>query len=540
MATVTQKGKVKGKKAGTATITAKAGKKKLTCKVTVKNPVKILPRGMSLSTGKITLVVGNTYQLKATLTPANTTDKSVSWTTSNKKVATVTSAGKVKAVAAGTAKVTATSKANSKLKLSCMVTVQKAPEPTPEDPGSGEDEEKKVMTSISAKCSLTEASAISEITSDTLTVTAKYNDGTSAVIKNYQVNISTDSSSNNFKVVITSGSLTTTIWVNKKAGDSVVKNTVDIELVSSKEETTFEEGVKGEDFTVYSIYNDGTKDRAASFELNWEYKDGYYEVTAKSSGFTKTVKVKVTNPPTQEPESEQEEDPAKIVVSTGYTLNPDYVYVGENLSSGQLTAKAKYKDGHTEAIDYRTDFTPQAAEGEYTFHLITDYGTQDVTVTVKKKEAYLSGLTATLNIPNMLIGDEIPKEAISVTGTWSDGTSGPISDFEYNVTQAAKHGEKARVTITAKGLTTSVYLTAYDPNEIKSATFGYTDEPVKVGEDIKKSNISVEATYYSGETKNTDDFTVDFTPKSEPGEYKFTVTCGALKQSFTATVVALE
>lgn len=38
--TVSSKGLVKAKKKGTAVITAKYGKKKLTCKVTVKQPVK--------------------------------------------------------------------------------------------------------------------------------------------------------------------------------------------------------------------------------------------------------------------------------------------------------------------------------------------------------------------------------------------------------------------------------------------------------------------------------------------------------------------
>ena len=40
VATVSSKGVVKAKKKGTAVITAKYGKKKLTCKVTVKQPVK--------------------------------------------------------------------------------------------------------------------------------------------------------------------------------------------------------------------------------------------------------------------------------------------------------------------------------------------------------------------------------------------------------------------------------------------------------------------------------------------------------------------
>lgn len=50
----------------------------------------------------MSLIVGETYNLKAT----KTGDKISSWTSSNKSVATVTSEGKVKAIAPGTANIT--------------------------------------------------------------------------------------------------------------------------------------------------------------------------------------------------------------------------------------------------------------------------------------------------------------------------------------------------------------------------------------------------------------------------------------------------
>lgn len=54
---------------------------------------------------KVTLKVGGTKTLDATTTPANQT---VTWTSSDTDIATVTSAGKITAVAAGTATITAT------------------------------------------------------------------------------------------------------------------------------------------------------------------------------------------------------------------------------------------------------------------------------------------------------------------------------------------------------------------------------------------------------------------------------------------------
>ena len=76
---------------------------------------------ISLSDTKKTLTVGKDFTLKATVTPKDATDKTVTWTTSDEKIATVKD-GKVTAVAKGTATITATT-VNGK-KAECKVTVE--------------------------------------------------------------------------------------------------------------------------------------------------------------------------------------------------------------------------------------------------------------------------------------------------------------------------------------------------------------------------------------------------------------------------------
>lgn len=75
---------------------------------------------ISLSHTGISLTAGQTFSLSATISPSNATNKSVTWTSSNSAVATV-SRGAVKAQKAGTATVYAVS-SNGK-KASCTVTV---------------------------------------------------------------------------------------------------------------------------------------------------------------------------------------------------------------------------------------------------------------------------------------------------------------------------------------------------------------------------------------------------------------------------------
>ncbi|MBR2229258.1 MAG: Ig-like domain-containing protein [Prevotella sp.] len=119
VATVTSAGKVKGVKTGTATITCTSNSTgaKATCKVTVGS--------VKLDKTEATILKGKTLTLTATVTPSNLPDKSVTWKSSNTKIVTVTSAGKVKGVKTGTATITCTSNATG-LKATCKVTVIKS------------------------------------------------------------------------------------------------------------------------------------------------------------------------------------------------------------------------------------------------------------------------------------------------------------------------------------------------------------------------------------------------------------------------------
>ena len=118
VATVSSKGKVKGVKTGTATITCTSNATGLstTCEVTVSC--------VKLDKTETTILKGKTTTLTATLYPSSLTDKSVTWESSNTAVATVTAAGKVKGVEAGTATITCTSNATG-LKATCTVNVVK-------------------------------------------------------------------------------------------------------------------------------------------------------------------------------------------------------------------------------------------------------------------------------------------------------------------------------------------------------------------------------------------------------------------------------
>jgi len=79
--------------------------------------------GISLDKESLSMIVGDTETIKATVAPSTATDKGVSYGSLNADIATVDSNGKVTAVAPGTANIEATSNDGGK-KATCAVTVE--------------------------------------------------------------------------------------------------------------------------------------------------------------------------------------------------------------------------------------------------------------------------------------------------------------------------------------------------------------------------------------------------------------------------------
>lgn len=97
---------------------------------------------ITLDKTSISINEGDSYTLTATITPSNSTNKSVDWSSDNEKIAKVEN-GKVIAISEGSAIITATTKDGS-YKASCTVTVTKKSntEPATKDEGKTEIEDK--------------------------------------------------------------------------------------------------------------------------------------------------------------------------------------------------------------------------------------------------------------------------------------------------------------------------------------------------------------------------------------------------------------
>lgn len=90
-------------------------------------PTVVKASGISLNTNKLALTRYGTdvkEKLTATVTPNETTNKNVKWTSNNKKIATVDKNGYVTAKSKGVARITATTTDGSNLSATCTVTVK--------------------------------------------------------------------------------------------------------------------------------------------------------------------------------------------------------------------------------------------------------------------------------------------------------------------------------------------------------------------------------------------------------------------------------
>lgn len=120
IATVSSSGVVTGKSAGKVTITCRTlDGSNLSAMCTI-DVTPIYPESIHLSKPSIQITQDSTYTLKATISPSNSDNKSIIWTSSNTAVATVNN-GKVTGMTEGTAVITG--KTTNGLEGICTVTV---------------------------------------------------------------------------------------------------------------------------------------------------------------------------------------------------------------------------------------------------------------------------------------------------------------------------------------------------------------------------------------------------------------------------------
>lgn len=124
IATVDYNGKVSAHKTGTAkiTVTSEDGNHSSTCDLTVEEK-EIPVNSVSLNKIELSLVVGDSEKLTATITPSDATYKDIDWISGDETIVTVDTDGKVTALKAGVALITVTARGSDKKDV-CSILVE--------------------------------------------------------------------------------------------------------------------------------------------------------------------------------------------------------------------------------------------------------------------------------------------------------------------------------------------------------------------------------------------------------------------------------
>ena len=331
-------GVVTGVKAGEVTITAKAGDKSATCTVTVtakqgtedpEDPIVVT--GITLDKTTATVEEGATVTLTATVTPGNATDKTVTWSTSNETIATV-SGGVVTGVKAG--EVTITAKAGDK-SATCTVTVTaKQSTEDPDDPIAVEG-----ITLDKTTATVEEGATV------TLTATVTPENATDKTV--------TWSTSNEAIATVSGGVVTGVkageVTITAKAGDKSATCTVTVTAAATEPDPPVHEHTWSTEWTTDADSHwhectgegcDEVKDKAA-------HSDGNSDGKCDTCGYTMTTETPDPDPGQEATSQEYPFDYAELNQKAPDNKDGDHKTTTE-ITVGKYTLEAGiYHDGST-------------------------------------------------------------------------------------------------------------------------------------------------------------------------------------------------
>ena len=478
--------------------------------------------GVTLDPTELSLNVGQSHPLTATISPESATNKNVIWSSNATGVATVSN-GTVTAVAAGNATITVTT-ADGGFTATCAVTVT-SPKTLSSISVSGETTSFKVGDTFafggtvtahysdSSSADVTSSSSFSGYdmsSAGTQTVTVSYTYNGTTKTTTYQITVSSSGSTPSSSLAITfktgSGDGTPMNTSTEKAsylssGSSYVSNIISVA-------STYCAGSSG--LKLGTSSNSGT----LALNLDKTYSVSTIVVNAKLYNSSKSATLNVNT------------SGAKSI-SSSFT---DYIYtINNNISSISL-ASSKYVWISGLTIN-----------------------------TVDTSDKVVNSLSASYTGGDVYVGNSLDTSKVTVTASFTDSVKYPnavLSDSDYSLTgfNSSTAGNKT-VTVTYTGslatsadpsaLTTSFNVTVKaDSVTSVSVTNGKTYHP---GGTIVKSDITVSLSWESGKAATTtDDFTFasdgyQFTYEDAPsgglnGNKQFSIVYAGETYNFTVKV----
>ena len=403
-------GVVKAVGFGTATITAKSNNgKTASCKVTV-NPIQ--PTGIKATPETSTLYgLNGTVKLSANVMPSNATNKTVTWSSRNTSVATVSSDGTVKAVGYGTTVITA--KTVNGLTSNCTVTVNPI-----------------AVTGVSLN--KTSLSFTGTGSSQTLTATVSPSNATNKTLTWSSSNTSVATVSNGVVKAVGFGTATITAKSNngKTASCKVTVNPIQPTGIKATPETSTLYGLNG----TVKLSANVMPSNATNKTVTWSSRNTSVATvssdgTVKAVGYGTTVITATTvNGLTSNCTiNVKKEEVTSLTIAT----KPSKVnyFVGDTLDTTGLKLTATYNNGTTQTITNGFTCTPTALSTAGAQPVTVNYGGKTATFTVNVQDVTLSGIAIASNPTktSYYVGDTLDTTGLKLTATYNNGTTQTIT-----------------------------------------------------------------------------------------------------------------
>ena len=424
---------------------------------TPSQPQVVAVSSVSIDKTSVSLNVGESVTLAATVKPDNATNKTVSWSSSNASVASVDASGKVSAVAEGTATITA--KAGDKT-ATCSVTVTK-----------------KVVAVESVtldKSSL----ELNEGETATLTATVKPDNASDKTVTWSSSKTSVATVDANGKVTaVAEGNATITAKAGNKSATcsvTVTKNVVAVESITlDKSSLELNEGetatlvatVKPDNATNKTVTWSSSRTSVATVDANGKVTavaEGTATITAQAGDKTATCTVTVKK---------------NVVAVESVTIDKSSLELTEG-ETATLTATVKPDNATNKTVTWSSSYASIAtvdqkgkvtavAEGTATITAKAGEKTATCTVAVKKNVVAVESITLDKSSLELTEGETAtlvatvkPDNATNKTVTWSsnnasvaavDANGTVTAVAEGSATISAKAGDKTAIcTVTVK------------------------------------------------------------------------------------------
>ena len=459
---------------------------------------------------------GSSQTLTATVSPSNATNKTITWSSSNTSVATVSN-GVVKAVGFGTATITA--KSNNGKTASCSVTVNPI-QPT----GIKATPETSTLYGLNSTVKLSANVMPSNATNKAVTWSSR------------NTSVATVSSDGTVKAVGYGTTVITATTVNGLTSNCTInvkkEEVTSLTIATQPTKTNYYVGdtLNTAGLTLKAAYNNGTTQTITSgFTCTPTALStaGAQTVTVNYGGKTATFTVNV-----------QDVTLSGIAIASNPTKTS--YYVGDTLDTTGLKLTATYNNGTTQTITSGFTCTPTALSTAGAQTVTVNYGGKTATFTVNVQDVTLSGIAIASNPSkaSYYVGDTLDTTGLKLTATYNNGTTQTITGGFTCTPTALNTAGVQTVTVNYGGKTATFTVNVQD---VALSGIAVASKPSKVnyfvGDTLDTTGLKLTATYNNGTTQTiTGGFTCTPTALSTAGAQTVTVNYGGKTATFTVNV----